>query len=439
MKTFIRTLFLMGISSLILVSCQKEVSFEQGNTRVAVGILLSGVTGDCTGATVSGTYYKDSTLNSTHFVDISVVIDTAGSYSISTDTVNGYSFNASGNLTGTGTQVIRLKAVGKPLASGTNIFTVTFNGTTCEFSITVNVGTGGTSVFTVSCTSPVINGTYEAGSALSASNTVMLNVNVTTIGTWSVTTAPAVNGIIFNGSGSFTATGAQTITLTGSGTPTAAGSFSFTVTGATAPCSFNLTVTAAPDYFPRVTFNNWSYFFDGDQNDSLLLNVIAPTHTAAGNTYKIFMYNDGATVDTFGYYRKNGNDYFEWIDMGDYIGFDNSMWLEYNFLKDNLNAGGNWNTQGFTGTVMGTPVTARFYYTIIQKDVPIVVNTVSYPNTIVVKEEIQTFNGVTWQTLTAAGYNQNYYSRDKGLIKFEYYDGMGVLGTKMELRRFAVY
>ena len=66
-------------------------------------------------------------------------------------------------------------------------------------------------------------------------------MNVTLIGTWSVTTAPAVNGIIFSGTGTFATTGAQTIILTGSGTPTAAGTNTFTVTGGTGTCTFQCT------------------------------------------------------------------------------------------------------------------------------------------------------------------------------------------------------
>src|SRR4029079_11327211 len=91
----------------------------------------------------------------------------------------------------------------------------------------------------------VINGIYKAGTVLTASNTVVLNVNVTTIGSWSVSTSPAVNGIIFTGSGTFATTGAQTITLTASGTPVSATTSSFPVTVGSSTCNFSITVIPA--------------------------------------------------------------------------------------------------------------------------------------------------------------------------------------------------
>jgi len=281
-----------------------------------------------------------------------VQVDTAGSYTISSDTVNGYYFKASGTFNNAGTQVIRLAGGGKPLAAGTNIFTVSYNGTFCEFSVTVtaSVPAGGSSVFTVTCTGATPAGTYMAGTALTSANTITLNVNVTTVGSWSVTTAPAVNGIIFAGTGTFTVTGTQTIVLSASGsTPTAAGTNNYTVTGATATCSFPLTVTSTvpPDYFPRTQNSNWSYEYDNDPDDSLLI-YSQGTVTLAGNTYNIFWYNDGfSTVDTFGYYRRSGADYFEFGDMS-YGILDNPNRGEFLFLKDNQTASSTWNSAQFS-------------------------------------------------------------------------------------------
>ena len=247
MKTLIKISSLLILTSVFFMACQKEVSFEQGNSTASVGSLSVDASGNCLGAVVSGTYYKDTAIKASNYVDVSVQVDTVGTYTISSDTVNGYYFKATGSFTATGAQTVRLIGGGNPLATGTNIFTVTYNGTVCDFSVTVLAGTGGSAsaVFTVSCTSPVINGIYKAGTVLTASNTVTLNVNVTTIGPWSISTSPAVNGIIFTGSGTFTATGANTITLTGSGTPVAAATSSFPVTVGTATCNFSITVVPA--------------------------------------------------------------------------------------------------------------------------------------------------------------------------------------------------
>src|SRR4030095_1498034 len=403
MKTLVKISSLLILTTVFFMACQKEVSYEQGSSTASVGSLSVDANGNCLGAVVSGIYFKDTAIKASNYVDVSVQVDTAGTYTISSDTVNGYYFKATGTFTATGAQSVRLIGGGQPLATGTNTFRVTYNGTVCDFSVTVLAGTGATNaVFTVNCTSPVINGIYKAGTALTASNTVTLNVNVTTVGpwsvstgaavngitftgsgtftatgantitltgsgtpvsaatssfpvtvgtatcnfsitvvpaggnatftitctgavpagtyvagtlltaantitlnvnvtvvgTWSVTTAPAVNGIIFSGSGTFATTGANTIVLTGSGTPTAAGTHIFTVTGGSGTCTFQCTTTAPiPDYFPRTTYSNWSYQFDGDPDDSLLIYAIAPTRTINSNIYNLFFYNDGSSVD----------------------------------------------------------------------------------------------------------------------------------------------
>ena len=552
MKTLIRISSVLVLTSVLFMACQKEVSFEKGNSTASVGSLSFDGSGNCLGAVVSGTYYKDTAIKGSNYVDVSVQVDTAGTYTIASDTVNGYYFKATGSFTATGTQVVRLVGGGKPLAAGTNIFTVTYDGTVCEFSVTVTAATpppGGSSAFTITCTGATPAGTYVAGTALTAANTITLNVNVTAIGTWSVTTAPAVNGIIFSGTGNFTATGAQTIVLTASGTPAAAGPFTFTVTGGTGTCTFPLTVTSAaggssvftitctgaipagtyvagtpltaankitlnvnvtaigswsvttapavngiifsgtgtftatgaqtivltaagtpaaagpftftvtggtgtctfpltvtatavPDYFPRTAFSNWSYEFDGDPTDSLLIYVITPTRVINGNTYNLFFYNDGAGVDSFGYYRRAGPDYFEWIDMGSYVGLDDPFWMEWTFLKDNLTTGGTWTSAQFTGpytnpaTGMTSNITLRWEFTIVQQNVNFVVGTTTYANTIQVKQELKQLNGTNW---VLAAYFDSYFARDKGLIKQDLYDATGTPFYEQDVRRLVVY
>jgi hypothetical protein len=449
MKTLLRLSGLMIFTSVFFIACQKEVSFEKGNVRVSVGSLAVDGTGNCLGAVVSGTYTKDTTLKATNYVDISVQVDTAGTYTISSDTVNGYSFKASGTFSATGTQAVRLAGAGKPLSAGTNIFTVTYNGTTCTFSVTVSTGTGGSAVFLVNCTGAVAAGTYEVGTPLTAANTITLNVNVTTIGTWSISTAPAVNGITFSGSGTFATTGAQTIVLTGSGTPTAAGTFNFPVNAGTAPCSFSVVCTAPPDYFPRTTFSNWSYQFNGDPMDSLLTKVIAPTLTAAGNTYRIFMSTDGTTGGTdsnavgqyASYYRRSSADYFEWLDMGSYVGLDDPLWMEYTFLKDNQTVGSTWNSAQFTGPYTDGGgntfnVTLRWEFSITGQNISTTVNGTTYTNVIRVKQELRQLVGTSW---TMAAYFDCFYARDKGLIKQDFYDNMNALLQETDVRRLVVY
>ncbi len=447
MKTKFKISLLLTVLSILFFACQKELSFEQGISDNSVGTVQADGSGGCIGVVVSGTFYKDSILNANHFANINVNVDTAGGYKISTDTIQGYYFSASGNFNATGSQVVKLKGSGKPLSVGTHIFTVSYNGTTCEFSVNVIAGSGGTSVFTITCAGATVNGTYSVGTAMTSSNTVILNVTVTTVGTWSISTAPAVSGVIFSGSGTFTNTGAQTITLTATGNPTTGGTANFPVSAGGSTCNFQVNFSTGPDYFPRTVNSNWSYEFDDIQTDSVFIKVIPQTKVVGSNSYNIFMWTDDAAFgfDSSGYYRKSGNDYYEWIDMGTYIGFDNPLWVEYIFLKDNLNVSNTWTTNSFSGTVtpsggMTSNVTARFLYTIIQQNTTVTVKGTSHPNTIVVKQDLQTLSGsTTWTTVTAAGYLQNYYARDRGLIKQDYFDGTGALNSKMELRRSVIY
>ncbi len=446
MKTITKLSFLLTLFTVLFFACKKEVSFEQGNSNASVGSLQADGGGGCLGAVVSGTYYKDTTLNASHFSNVNVSVDTAGSYTITTDTIQGYYFNASGNFSGTGTQVVKLTGKGKPLSAGTHIFTVRYNGTFCEFSVTVTVATGGSSAFTVNCTSPVISGTYMVGTALTAANMVTLNVTVTAIGTWSVSTAPSVNGITFSGSGTFTSTAAgQTIILTATGqTPVASGTNSFTVTGGTGTCNFPITFTALPDYFPRTTNSNWSYEYDSDLNDSILVQVISPTHTAGANTYKIFMYTDDVTFgfDTLGYYRRANADYFEWGDLSWGI-FDVPTRGEYIFLKDNQTVGTTWNSPQFSGPYTDqfgstTTITLRWELSIVQQNANVTAGPLNtnYANTIEVRQELRLLVGSNW---ILQFYFRNYYARDKGLIKQDGFDNTNTLVYEQEVRRLVIY
>lgn len=279
MKTAFKSLAFILVAVTIF-SCQKEIEGTISGTT-SKGSLQNDATGNCLGSAVSGTYKKDETLTASHFVNINVQVDSIGSYSISTDAVNGYSFRAVGSFTTTGVQVVKLLGSGKPLAPGTNAFTVTYNGTTCEFSVTVTGGTGGTSVYTIDCSSATLNGTFEAGTALTSSNTVQLNVNVTTAGSWSLATT-ATNGITFSGSGTFSGTGAQTITLTGSGTPSAGGNFNIPVNNGTSNCTFPVTFTAAAAIDWKFTEGTNTY--QGTIN-SAQMNVVA--------TISVFSYSGG--------------------------------------------------------------------------------------------------------------------------------------------------
>lgn len=110
-------------------------------------------------------------------------------------------------------------------------------------------GNNGIAVFTLqgsgsSCSNASVNGTYTLGTLLSSSNTVSVQVNVTTAGTWTISTN-TVSGFSFSGSGTFASVGIQTVNLSGTGTPGAPGSQTFTVTAGSSTCTFQVTVNGS--------------------------------------------------------------------------------------------------------------------------------------------------------------------------------------------------
>lgn len=232
------------------VSCTKEEGVDF-TSQASIGTLKKTAAGDCGPITINGVFKVGSTLNENSYVDIQVTVTSQGTYDISTDTINGYSFSKSGAL-GTGLHTIRLSAKGQPIAAGTNTFTVRYGNSTCTFNIVVTGGTTTPAVYTLggspgSCTGFVLNGSYTSGVPLAPGNSVALTVNVTAIGSYNIST-DLVNGIIFSATGQFLTTGTQTITLSGSGTPVLGGSFPFTVTGNSGSCSFSVTVVGPAVY-----------------------------------------------------------------------------------------------------------------------------------------------------------------------------------------------
>lgn len=238
---------LIILTSVVLgfMSCQKELKFDSDGS--SVGVFKKGAGGDCLPATVTGVFKADSTLNTTQYVDVQVEVSTPGTFSIKSDTVNGFSFSKTGTVV-LGLNTIRLYPSGKPLTIGTNTFTVKYGSSTCSFSITVVAAGTGSAVFTIggapgTCTGATTAGTYTVGIALTPANTITIQVNVTTVGTYLIGAA-STSGFIFTGSGVFTGTGLQNVTLTGSGTPTVAGSAAVSVTNIASTCTYTVNVLA---------------------------------------------------------------------------------------------------------------------------------------------------------------------------------------------------
>ncbi len=94
---------------------------------------------DCNSVSTQGTYILNSALTANEVITIDVLVNTLDTYTFTTNTVNGYSFSASGAFTSLGVNTITLVGSGIPLAAQTDNFTINFVGTgfTCSASVTI--------------------------------------------------------------------------------------------------------------------------------------------------------------------------------------------------------------------------------------------------------------------------------------------------------------
>ncbi len=234
------TPFAAGTSNFTVVFdstvCNIQVDVLAAGSGPASFTLVSGGTpSNCASAVISGTYVNGAALNgATNYVDVTVNVATAGSYTAITATGGGMTFTKSaGVFTATGNQTIRLVGSGTPTTAGANTVTFAAPFVGCNFTVTVDAP----AAYTINCTGATPNGTYTSGTALTAANTITLPITVTTAGSYSITAS--VNGMTFSNSGTLTAT-TTSITLNGSGTPTTSTGSPFSLT--VGACSIPITV-----------------------------------------------------------------------------------------------------------------------------------------------------------------------------------------------------
>ena len=251
MRKQVLAFLVLACFTVFFAGCAKEKSFETGFGPSA-GSLQSDVSGDCLPKNVAGIYEATVALTTLNYMEVDIDVTTAGSYTIRTDTVNGFSFKAQGYFTETGIQTVKLTGSGTPANKGISNFTISYGGTTCVVAVSVlPQGASGPAVFDLAgspndCAGAIVDGVYGEGIAVNNSHTVTLSVNVTTIGVYDITTT-TTNGITFKGTGPLIDLGPTTITLKASGTPIAAGVYSIPIAGPNS-CSFEVEVFGPADY-----------------------------------------------------------------------------------------------------------------------------------------------------------------------------------------------
>jgi hypothetical protein len=141
MKLYTRILLFTLLASGLLTACQKEYSFEEDGTVVVGGGTsegtLGGDSGTCANAQQNGALGVGIPLTDSNQLTVELNFTKIGTYSVSTDTVNGIYFSKTGTITATGAATITLYGRGTPAAAGTFPFTVNFKGSYCTFDVTV--------------------------------------------------------------------------------------------------------------------------------------------------------------------------------------------------------------------------------------------------------------------------------------------------------------
>lgn len=163
------------------------------------------------------------------------------------------------------------------------------------------------------CTGATLSGDFITGTAL-LNNTATIQVNVTSVGDYSITT-DTVNGMNFNKTGTFTTTGIQNIILTGTGTPIAAGTNNYLIHAGSDSCS--VSITCAPQGTLTCKFNGVTQDFSNAFRATLLYNaginfkVYGNLTTATNTNFEVWIQHPSINPLTTGTYTVGmGNNFY---------------------------------------------------------------------------------------------------------------------------------
>jgi hypothetical protein len=227
------------------------IRYDTSACRVAVEVkettsvfYVQTLSGSCSNVSLAGNYKMGVAMNTANTASVSVQVTTPGVYTLTTNTVNGVSFTASGVFTAIGVNTVVLHGSGLPVNTGAYTFGFPGTTSTCTFPINFTPNTPGAASYTLAtssggCSGAVVNGEYVPTRACTDTHTVKINVNVSATGTYAMSTN-TVWGVSFSGSGSFTTTGPQTVTLKATGTPGTPITANFTLTAGSSSCTFSV-------------------------------------------------------------------------------------------------------------------------------------------------------------------------------------------------------
>ena len=419
---------------IIFVSCQRELSPDP--VPVSKGNLLKDSNGNCAPVSVFGIYYKDQNFSDSNYIEVDINITFPGSYEITTDIINGYSFKASGVFTNTGLVHVRLSASGKPIAADTDHFAIQYNGSFCEAAVTVMDSALKPAVFSLkgapgNCMEDTVYGSYIPSIALDTNARVKIMVEVSSTGNYDINTN-TVNGYTFSASGIFKITGLQPLILNASGTPVNAGTDVFNVNTGTSSCSFSINVLSAVnplgnDYYPLSTNSYWTYDDLVNTGDTIKETVV-DSNNLNNNLYKIIREDVefGGPYEYF--YRRDKSVYYEYAAPNKYTTFfqyKKPVYADIPFLKENINSGAGWESPEYIDTSSnGDIIFLKYEFTCLNAGAATTINGKAFINVYEIK---------MLPLIKTAGEDYTYTSEE---YLFYYAKGIGLIYLRKTLGGF---
>lgn len=434
MKNIFRILLSTLCIVIIFFSCQKGIFWDLESD----GFLNKDANGNCLPITVGGTYAAGQLTDASNFLQVEVNVTTTGTYNISTDTIDGIYFAATGSFQNIGNTEVKLPCFGTPSFGDTTAFTVRYRSSTCDVPVIINSAPVDTATYTLqgspgNCMDDTLYGGYAAGVVLDSSSFIRVSVNVTTAGSYKITT-DTVNGFYFAANGRFATTGIQTVDLYAAGTPVNIETDVFSVNAGSSACSFSVDVlkavsTSGDLHFPLTNNSNWAYDDLWTFGDSVLRSI---TGTAFVNGYNYTnmqeLLRHNVTNQYQFRYSPSDSTYYEYTTVDKYtqsFQYNKPVYGELPFLKEYLTKGDNWESPEFTDTAsFGQVLTLKYTYLCEDANATMNINGNVFANVYRIKV-------VGW--LRSQG---NQYGPTGDVYEMDYAKGIGLIYLKCAVNGF---
>lgn len=443
--------FSLMVSAAYFLSCQRELFFETIPPLPAAGYLQDS-SGECLPKIVAGTFKVGSQTGDSNFIEVSIQVTRVGAYTVLTDTLNGYSFKATGNFSDTGLQQIKLPAAGTPLAAGVNTFSVRFDKSICQLNVNVlsNVVPVSPAVFTLSgspdtCTPFSIEGTYIKDRSVNTDASVTLTLKVSAAGKYEIKTNE-VNGYLFYAYG-MVDTGLQKVTLRGLGLPLKMGTDYFTVTAGGSSCTFSIKVknfveVKGTDYFPLTTNSYWTYD-DLTNGSDTIVRKVTDSFLVDNDLYKtMHEYNQYGDDQVYNFSKTN-NGYFQYgpVDiLTTAFRYAPQVLGRIHFLSQFLRLGDNWKSDEYNGKMNSTEsIYLQYNYYCVDDNTVVTVNDNSFINVyhIVLLPQVRSAFGYPYNSTNEK--IDLYYAKGIGIIYLHATNNAGYRSKELKLRYWKVY